>query len=384
MIVQPPRFGAGIVFAAFLFAMLGAAPRPTELKVNTADADRALEWKRRENAAQEEVASRCAAGGSAGGFFAGRESNLRDWLRKAIETDIALRKALVQFLRRNQSHPSSAAASQSPCALALRESLGQVRDSIDNGSYEKSKQLYRPYVLLAVVTGMPEGAEVLGKLLMADNSGDWLVSLRSFDGDVYTQVLESVATKVANKLRQDLDLGLIDASMYGRIKSNVFTEKRVRYNNPLLIHSYLASLVDRDASGPLKKKLAEKERRFPDDGVWASLNILYATMGIQDKTNATSLLVNLIKAHDADWIASFRREPVWVQFRLLSIARLVGGAEIVRELMWLSENALDDQIKILAASTLDEIIKMEPVRRQSEVHAPAMPPSQNSAGVQSR
>ena len=345
-------------------ASMAAAPRLTEVKTNTAEADRALEWKNREHSAQGEVAARCAPRSAP----AARESSLRDWLRKAVESDFALRKALVQFLRKDQKSSASPAQTQSPCEMALRELIGQFRDSIDKGTYESSKQALRPYVLLAVVTGMPEGAELLGKLLMADNSGDWLVALRSFDADVYAQVLESVAMKVATKLRQDLDLGLVDPSMYGRIKSNVFVEKRVRYNNPLLIHSYLASLVERDVRAKGKTQSGEKRQKFPDESVWASLNILYSTMGIQDKTNATSLLVNFVKAHDSEWIASFRKEPVWVQFRLLSIAKSVGGSEVVRELMWLSENSLDDQIKTLATSALDDIIKVEPANRQGEAN----------------
>jgi hypothetical protein len=369
---QPRQLGSGALRAIVLVtamvapvASLAAAPRPTEVKTNTAEADRALEWKNREHSAQGEVAARCATGAAP----AARESSLRDWLRKAVESDFALRKALVQFLRKDQKKSSTPAQTHSPCEIALRELIGQFKDSIDKGNYESSKQALRPYVLLAVVTGMPEGAELLGKLLIADNSGDWLVSLRSFDADVYAQVLESVAMKVATKLRQDLDLGLIDPSMYGQIKSNVFVEKRVRYNNPLLIHSYLASLVERDVRAKDKNRSGEKRQKFPDESVWASLNILYATMGIQDKTNATSLLVNFVKAHDSAWISSFRKEPVWVQFRLLSIAKSVGGSEVVRELMWLSENSIDDQIKILATSTLDEIIKVDPAKPQSEAQS---------------
>jgi hypothetical protein len=350
---------------------MAAAPRPTEVKANTAEADRALEWKNRENSAQAEVASRCAIKPAP----AARDSGLREWLRKAVESDFALRKALVKFLRKDQKSAVAPVQAQSPCEIALRELIGQFNDSIDKGSYESSKQALRPYVLLAVVTGMPEGAELLGKLLMADNSGDWLVSLRSFDADVYAQILESVALKVATKLRKDLDLGLVDPSMYGQIKSNVFVEKRVRYNNPLLIHSYLASLVERDVRSTHKDQSGEKRRKFPDESVWSSLNILYSTMGIQDKTNATSLLVNFVKAHDSDWIASFRKEPVWVQFRLLSIAKSVGGSEIVRELMWLSENSIDDQIKTLASSVLDEIIKVEPVTKQREVKSEVQSPA---------
>jgi hypothetical protein len=124
-----------------------------------------------------------------------------------------------------------------------------------------------------------------------------------------------------------------------------------------------------------KDQSGEKRRKFPDESVWSSLNILYSTMGIQDKTNATSLLVNFVKAHDSDWIASFRKEPVWVQFRLLSIAKSVGGSEIVRELMWLSENSIDDQIKTLASSVLDEIIKVEPVTKQREVKSEVQSPA---------
>ena len=319
-------------FLIFLCIVLSSRGFAVQKSVAAGPATEAAQRLQLEAAAEREVAARCVAGGKTD------PKDLGKWLSEKITSDVVLRKKVVQHLRNR--------ASGSPCLEFLKERLAAAQKSLQDKSFDLSKQSYRPFVLLAVAAGLPEGKTVLADLSTHDESGDWLMALSSFAPEAYSAALEASVDRIANQVRSELGLSLVPSNMYGKVKENVFTEKSVRFQNPLLVHSYLSDLID--------------DKKKPGPEVWARLNLLYATMGRIDKTTSTQLFKDMIRKHDSDWIMSFRKEPVWVQFRLLPLAAGAGGPEIVRELLWLSENALDEQVRLLASSSLDGILSSGP------------------------
>jgi hypothetical protein len=141
---------------------------------------------------------------------------------------------------------------------------------------------------------------------------------------------------------------------------------------PLLINAHLSVLLDRNA---------QKGIAAPSAETWSHLNVLYSLMGPPDRVSAGSLLTKLIKSHEASWIGSIRREPNWVQYRLINLMKGVSGPEVVKELMWLSENHSDLQIRAKAATAFNDVLTIVP---SSSPHKHADSFSQDSAHMSER
>ncbi len=64
-----------------------------------------------------------------------------------------------------------------------------------------------------------------------------------------------------------------------------------------------------------------------------------------------------LKSHSAQWLASFRKEPVQRQFRLFPIFESVGGPEVVGELMRISREDANENVRAMAERSLNRILK---------------------------
>lgn len=262
------------------------------------------------------------------------------WVEEAIRSDRTLRRAIVGVLQEGADPRGSTI-----CRQVISEHLDELATT---GQLPESDELKRklrekrPFLFTALSAGFSRAVELMAEHLARDPNGEWLIALRSMDPDAYASTVQEVARRLADRLRIKFELPLQKAELYGRTRQNVFVEKSVRFKNPLIIHSFVSEWIERDQSPQ------------PDD--WSVMNVLYATMVQQNRTMVGQLLTNLIRKNDRLWIESLRREPVWVQYRLLSLAQEAGGAEVVRELMWITESHADEQMRLLASSMLDAVL----------------------------
>lgn len=281
------------------------------------------------------VKERCAAQPDAE-----RAAKAKAWVEEAIKSDRDLRRAIVGVLQDGTDVRGSML-----CRQVISEHLDELAAAGRSQESDELKQKLtagRPFLFIALSAGIPRAIDLMAEHLARDPTGEWLIALRSMDPDAYGRTVQDVARKLADRLRAEFELPLQDAAVYGRTRQNVFVEKSVRFKNPLIIHSFVSEWIERDQSPQ------------PED--WSVMNVLYATMVQQDRTMVSQLLTDLIRKNDRLWIESLRREPVWVQYRLLNLAREAGGAEVVRELMWISEAHADEQMRLLAASALDAVL----------------------------
>ena len=149
----------------------------------------------------------------------------------------------------------------------------------------------------------------------------------------------------ASHLRTQYDAQLRDESSYGKPEINgrdfKIPEFVIPIGNPTFINKYMSEII--------RKKIELSKSNFSD------LNIIYAAANQSYREiflNQMSAVASISPAH---WIASFRTEPVWVQFRLLPIMKKIKGGFIKRELIWLSQHHQNPKIRSVAATLLEEV-----------------------------
>jgi hypothetical protein len=329
-----PVIGLLLVFPFLAVAVDSGSALPNQVEPRASAS--AVKSQVAERAAQERlVAERCAAQTDPE-----KAIQARNWVEESIRTDRDVRGLITSLLSDRTQETKSVVCRE--VVNAQLEQLASIGPDEDADKRKTKLNAIRPFLFTALSAGMPRAIDLMAEHLARDPSGEWLIALRSMDADVYSRTVQDVARKLAARLRTEFELPLQDASLYGRTRQNVFVEKTVRFKNPLVIHSFVSEWIDRGQSPSL------------DD--WSVMNILYATMVQQDRTMVSQLLTSLIRSNDRQWIESLRREPVWVQYRLLNLARDAGGAEVVRELMWITEAHADEHMRLLAASSLDALV----------------------------
>jgi hypothetical protein len=134
-----------------------------------------------------------------------------------------------------------------------------------------------------------------------------------------------------------------DVQLYGRTSiEGVVPSVEVKGASPLLLNLYL-----QNAQG---KKLGEDE--------FAALNMHFVAVNAGARRLFLESYAPLVRNQTSQWLASFRAEKVWTQFQLLDLMGEVGGSEMVRELLWLSQNHADAIVKNRASRVLDETLKV--------------------------
>jgi hypothetical protein len=295
-----------------------------------------LPFSNRAFAAPSDVAQRCSTAKMAD------IKKLEEWMTEVVTSDLPRRKALVQYLRQ---HPKET----EPCVRVVLDRLRDAQGRASKASTGQKRQpaSHRSFFLLAAAAGLPGGHEAIIDRLGEESSTDWLLALRSLDSDSYEKALRVWAHRTSEQTRRAKDLGLQDPGRYGSLAASVTLERALPPVDSLLFDAYLKHLrrLPTAAQG-VRSEVSPKD--------WAAVHIMLVSLRPVDRPAVAEQIAVLITKNDAAWVESFRREPTWVQYRLLPLLRTAQGPECARELMWMVEHHQDPDIRAAAARVLKD------------------------------
>ncbi len=261
-------------------------------------------------------------------------------------SDAAVEKHVLQDLlpvgsKRAQLIDELRAGKSTRCGGVLRNYVAAIERR------KESAELLPLRLLILEVAGMGKlsgTADVLERDAFADCSADVLAVLEKVDAARHSASLTKWAHETAGQIRSSLGATLGDESQYGlnSIPDSGTGKQMSRVAAPLFLERYLSLLVES------KEKLTAE--RLED------LNAIYAGTPASHRNTFLPMLTQLLSANSAAWITSFRKENVVLQARLFPLFEAVGGAEVVKELLWLSVNHADTRIRALAERTLDAVL----------------------------
>lgn len=247
----------------------------------------------------------CESGGS--------HSSVRRKMADQLIPDAELRPELNQLFASGQKNK---------CSLAVSDYMDFLLKDYQKASMEKGKS---SFVLLGLLGKMPSASLVLSKEIEEGKVQlEWLQTLQETNGQLFFESLEKYFSKIATQLREEeFDL-----------------EKRNAYF-PIIFDKYLTDAV------AAKKVPATQELR--------DLDAIYGGLSGNSRGLIEKKLAEYIQPADQEWVKVTRGEPTKIQLRLFSLYPLVGGAEVVKELMWLSQHHFDGKVRVIAGKTFEDM-----------------------------
>jgi hypothetical protein len=205
-------------------------------------------------------------------------------------------------------------------------------------------------ILLAVSGSLTDSAKVLSLEVSSGRGSELLDTLRKVDEAAYERTLREWMSSTAAEIREAQATHPTGDAAYGRVTVPAEGAERVgaRILNPLMIERRLT--------------LASEHKSTLSGQELSDMNAIFAGSTAAYREAFAPLYRSVLTTNVSAWIASFRKESVWVQSRLFPLMTLVGGPEVVRELMWLADNHADLRIRGLAERSLDEILKIKKSR----------------------
>ncbi len=261
-----------------------------------------------------------------------RKSGLLERIEKEYLVEKQTRTALVEALR---------TGTMNPCREELSKYIDVLLQSAAKGQLPK----LRPALLsLALSHNLPDVQKVMALYIEHGVAGEWLDSLKALDDKLYFEILGRWVSDTAQLIRINQNLGLRSPAEYGMMSLMSTTEKReaVKLVSPLVVNRYLNELSAR------KKVLTQTEI--------LSINALFAGTSANDRQLLLEPIARIFRRQESDIIVAFRQESVWAAFKLLPLLGKLGGPEMARELMWLSQNHKDVRMRSVASRTLDEMV----------------------------
>ena len=261
-------------------------------------------------------------------------------LREKLLKEVLIHDSLRGALAKEVEKPGN------PCRAAVVDYLEKLQT---NAKAEERYEGRFAFVALGVVARLPEAVKVIEKEIVDGSGNEWLSALAALDGPAYLRTLRTFVGSAAADIRKAQNFQTTAGQPYSgaALESHQTSERNtvrdaVRVVSPLVIDRYLRAL------------LAGKIPPTNDD--FASTNALFAGSNASYRQIFEEPLKKIIVRHTQAWIASFRSEATWVQFRLFPLMAAVGGPEMVRELMWLSSHHSDSRVRMLASRTLDDAV----------------------------
>jgi hypothetical protein len=232
---------------------------------------------------------------------------------------------------------SSMSQKTNPCREALERRLDQLQSKPADFNSNTGRNAA---LTLGLVLELPLALKILEAELEMGESAEWLETLRLWNQKAYRSTLRKWLVQDAYKRRQEMGFLVQDPQNYGlrQIEEQVFDDSA----------SKRTSLV-------LQLYLKEGSRLNQTSEEFAALNVHYASLKPGVRRIYKDAFAKLVKKSPATWVQAFRRERSWTQFQLFELMEATGGAEIVRELLWLSENHIDNRMKLRAQSALNQL-----------------------------
>ncbi len=225
------------------------------------------------------------------------------------------------------------------------QALGDYLDRIISGEHKKEdSKNFDSYLLLSFAADLPQATALIEKQIDKGELVEWLDVFEKADRESYFKALSRWVERMAALLRKLDHAPTLNAQAYGKNIHNldkISPPDAIAIWNPLFINKYLSEVKTQNI------RLSKKE--------CAQLNIIYAASNQSYREIFVEDMASALKKSDVNWLASFREEPTWVQFRLFPVMGKVGGGLVKRELIWLSKYHESFQVRSVAQSTLEKI-----------------------------
>ncbi|MEN9530134.1 MAG: hypothetical protein RI932_2007 [Pseudomonadota bacterium] len=195
-----------------------------------------------------------------------------------------------------------------------------------------------------IMLDLPVALQLVEAEAASSGAPEWLSMLAQWDERSYSGLLRGWVMSSAETLRRRMSLPKTTSELYGKSQIEELShqgEKSVL--TPIVLELYLKNVLNSSA-------ISADE--------FAALNIHYVAGNAGSKRLFADNYAALLNKRAAQWIPVFREERPWTQFQMIELMGRVGGSEMVRELLWLSQNHTDPRMKSRASQALDTALKV--------------------------
>lgn len=273
------------------------------------------------HSAQKSAVEVCAAGR---GTLSSDE--LQSVLAEQSLADSALRQQLVKLMKNNDNR----------CRKSIEKWLVEIRD---RPAAFRTNTGRMAAVTLGVLLELQVARQFVESEATSGGGLEWLATLRQWDEKAYHSLLSQWVLRGAAAIRRERGLSRLTVELYGKNPIGDVTARTAASEFPPVVFDlFLKSLAERK---PSKDELS-------------ALNVIFINFNSGARKLYSDSFAMVLRRNAVDWMTEFRLESAWTQFQLIELMGQTGGAEMVRELMWLSQNHTDLRMKSRAAQILDD------------------------------
>jgi len=278
----------------------------------------------RENAfALNSIEKKCSGKGNIAG------DNLQNILADVSMANLQTRTALLTLMREKDNN----------CRKAIELRLLEIKEKPANFRNNTGRHAA---LTLGILLDLPAALQIVESEAAISGAPEWLAMLQQWDEKAYAELLRKWVLVAGEKLRFDLGLQSVDKQSYGK----TLIEERLQNGKKNQLAPFVLELY-------LKNAL----QRTPSVTEFAAINIHYAAADASSRRLFHDDFASILRKNSVSWVNSFRDERAWTQFQMIELMASIGGSEMVRELLWLSQNHMDERMKSRASQALDEALK---------------------------
>jgi hypothetical protein len=227
------------------------------------------------------------------------------------------------------------------CRKALELRLAELKEKPSNFRNNTGRHAA---LTLGLMLDIPTALQLVEAEAASSGAPEWLSMLAQWDERAYSTLLRGWVLTSAERLRTRMGLPKAMSEMYGKL----LIEERPQQGEKSVLTPLVLELYLKNAA--TKASVSAEE--------FAALNIHYAAGNPGSRRLFVGNYVSVLKKHAPLWIPVFREERPWTQFQMVDLMGQVGGSEMIRELLWLSQNHADARMKSRASQALDAALKL--------------------------
>lgn len=254
--------------------------------------------------------------------------NFQDILAEVSMANLQTRTALLTLMREKGNN----------CRKAIELRLLEIKEKPANFKNNTGRHAA---LTLGLLLNLPVALQIVESEAAISGAPEWLAMLQQWDEKAYSELLRKWVLEAGEKLRFDLGLQSAGKQNYGKtlIEERSHNGKK-NQQAPFVLELYLKSAL----------------HRAPSVNEFAAINIHYAAADAASRRLFHDNFVAILRKNSVSWVNSFRDERAWTQFQMIELMASIGGSEMVRELLWLSQNHIDERMKSRASQALDDAL----------------------------
>ena len=256
--------------------------------------------------------------------------NLQNILAEVSMANLQTRTALITMMREKDNS----------CRKALEARLVEIKEKPSNFKNNTGRHAA---LTLGLLLDLPAALQIVESEAAISGAPEWLAMLQQWDEKAYAELLQKWVVAAGDKLRFELGLQSVGKNTYGKtlIEERSQSGKKNQLA-PFVLELYLKSALQRE----------------PSASEFAAINIHYAAADAASRRLFRENFASILRKNSVSWVNSFRDERAWTQFQMIDLMASIGGSEMVRELLWLSQNHMDERMKSRASQALDDALKI--------------------------